>query len=153
MRVDAQVLALKALVPLAPLHQPFALEAMEILLREQPELPQVASFDTAVHRSLPLVEQVLPLPYAAFERGVRRYGFHALSYEYMALALGERYGAQARGRTAVAVSWPPRSAGWTCWSSRPASANTAWRCASASARHWAGWAWRWTTRPTRAMPR
>jgi acetate kinase len=102
-RVDAQVLAeLKALVPLAPLHQPFALEAMEILLREQPDLPQVACFDTAFHRSLPLVEQVLPLPYAAFERGLRRYGFHGLSYEYMALALDERFGAGARGRTVVA---------------------------------------------------
>jgi len=102
-RVDAQVLAeLKALVPLAPLHQPFALEAMEILLREQPGLPQVACFDTAFHRSLPLVEQVLPLPYAAFERGLRRYGFHGLSYEYMAVALQERHGALARGRTVVA---------------------------------------------------
>jgi len=102
-RVDAQVLAeLKALVPLAPLHQPFALEAMEILLREQPGLPQVASFDTAFHGSLPLVEQGLPLPYAAFERGLRRYGFHGLSYEYMAVALQERHGALARGRTVVA---------------------------------------------------
>jgi acetate kinase len=102
-RVDAQVLAeLHALVPLAPLHQPFALEAMEILLREQPDLPQVACFDTAFHRSLPLVEQVLPLPYAAFERGLRRYGFHGLSYEYMALVLAERFGAAARGRTVVA---------------------------------------------------
>ncbi|HVR49341.1 MAG TPA: acetate/propionate family kinase [Pseudorhodoferax sp.] len=102
-RVDAQVLAdLKALVPLAPLHQPFALEAMEILLREQPRLPQVACFDTAFHHTVPLLEQLLPLPYAAYERGLRRYGFHGLSYEYMAVALDQRHGAAARGRTIVA---------------------------------------------------
>lgn len=102
-RVDAQVLAdLKALVPLAPLHQPFALEAMEILLREQPLLPQVACFDTAFHHTVPLLEQLLPLPYAAYERGLRRYGFHGLSYAYMAVALAERHGEAARGRTIVA---------------------------------------------------
>ena len=102
-RVDAQVLAdLKALVPLAPLHQPFALEAMEILLREQPQLPQVACFDTAFHHTVPLLEQLLPLPYAAYERGLRRYGFHGLSYEYMAVALNQRHGEAARGRTIVA---------------------------------------------------
>lgn len=102
-RVNAQVLSdLQALVPLAPLHQPFALEAMAILLREQPQLPQIACFDTAFHHSLPQVEQLLPLPYAAWERGLRRYGFHGLSYEYMALALAERHGAAARGKTIVA---------------------------------------------------
>ena len=102
-RVDAQVLAdLKALIPLAPLHQPFALEAIEILLRERPGLPQVACFDTGFHHTLPQVEQMLPLPYAAWERGLRRYGFHGLSYEYMALALAERHGDAARGRTVVA---------------------------------------------------
>ncbi|WP_024889080.1 acetate/propionate family kinase [Luteimonas huabeiensis] len=103
-RVDAGVLAdLKSYVPLAPLHQPFALEAMEILLRERPALPQVACFDTAFHHTRPQVEQLLPLPYAAWERGLRRYGFHGLSYEYMAAALPERHGeALARGRTIVA---------------------------------------------------
>jgi acetate kinase len=102
-RVDAQVLAdLKDYIPLAPLHQPFALEAMEILLRERPELPQIACFDTGFHHTLPTVEQLLPLPFAMWERGVRRYGFHGLSYEYMAVALEERHGALARGRTIVA---------------------------------------------------
>ncbi|MFT2612718.1 acetate kinase, partial [Escherichia coli] len=73
-RVDAGVLAdLKAFIPLAPLHQPFALEAMDILLRERPELVQVACFDTAFHHTLPKVEQLLPLPHAAWERGLRRY--------------------------------------------------------------------------------
>ena len=101
--VDENVLAdLKGYIPLAPLHQPFALEAVEILLREQPDLPQMACFDTAFHHTLPQVEQILPLPYAAWERGLRRYGFHGLSYEYMAVALPERHGDAARGRTVVA---------------------------------------------------
>jgi acetate kinase len=102
-RVDAAVLAeLKRYIPLAPLHQPFALQAIEVLLTELPEMPQVACFDTAFHRTLAQVEQMLPLPYAHWERGVRRYGFHGLSYEYMSVALAERYGAAARGRTIVA---------------------------------------------------
>lgn len=102
-RVDAAVLAdLRSYIPLAPLHQPFALEAIEVLLQARPDLPQVACFDTAFHHSLPQVEQMLPLPYAAWERGLRRYGFHGLSYEYMSLALAERHGEAARGRTLVA---------------------------------------------------
>ena len=102
-RVDAGVLAeLAAYVPLAPLHQPFALEAVDALLRRHPDVPQVACFDTAFHRTLPIVEQLLPLPWSAWERGVRRYGFHGLSYEYVSLALRERYGDRAAGRTLVA---------------------------------------------------
>jgi acetate kinase len=102
-RVDAAILAeLKSYIPLAPLHQPFALEAIEVLLAELPEMPQVACFDTAFHRTLPQVEQMLPLPHALWERGVRRYGFHGLSYEYMSVALAERHGGAARGRTIVA---------------------------------------------------
>lgn len=102
-RVDADVLAeLKALIPLAPLHQPFALEAIEVLMREYPRLPQLACFDTGFHHTLPQVEQLLPLPYSAWQRGLRRYGFHGLSYEYMATALPERHGALARGRCIVA---------------------------------------------------
>ena len=101
--VDAAVLDnLKSYIPLAPLHQPFALEAIAILLAEVPELPQIACFDTAFHRTVPVVEQMLPLPYKAWERGMRRYGFHGLSYEYMAVALEERHGPAARGRTIVA---------------------------------------------------
>jgi acetate kinase len=102
-RVDRPVLDhLRSLVPLAPLHQPHALEAIELLLREAPQVPQVACFDTAFHHTLPEVEKMLPLPYAMRERGIRRYGFHGLSYEYMATALAERHGAAARGRTIVA---------------------------------------------------
>ncbi|MBV6415491.1 MAG: Acetate kinase [Steroidobacteraceae bacterium] len=93
---------LRGYIPLAPLHQPFPLKAMGLLLEQQPDLPQVACFDTAFHHGLPQVEQVLPLPYAAWERGLRRYGFHGLSYEYMSHALPERHGAIARGRVIVA---------------------------------------------------
>jgi len=102
-RVDRAVLEeLRGYIPLAPLHQPFALEAIGILLDEAPELPQVACFDTAFHRTLPPVEQTLPLPRAFGERGIRRYGFHGLSYEYMSIALRERHGEAAAGRTLVA---------------------------------------------------
>lgn len=102
-RIDAAVLAeLKSYIPLAPLHQPFALDAIEVLLDEAPELPQVACFDTAFHRTLPQVEQMLPLPYEYWERGMRRYGFHGLSYDYMSIALAERHGDAARARTIVA---------------------------------------------------
>jgi acetate kinase len=102
-RIDAGVLAdLAGYVPLAPLHQPFALEAIEILLRESPELPQVACFDTGFHHTMPAVEQILPLPWDAWQRGLRRYGFHGLSYAFMATALAERHGDAARGRTIVA---------------------------------------------------
>jgi len=77
--VDAEVLAgLRSYIPLAPLYQPFALEAMGRLLQERPELPQVACFDTGFRHTLPHVEQMLPLSWEAWERGIRRYGFHSL---------------------------------------------------------------------------
>ena len=102
-RVDAGVLAdLRSYIPLAPLHQPFALEAIGALLHGTPDLPQVACFDTAFHHTLPQVEKMLPLSWDAWERGLRRYGFHGLSYEYMSRALPERHGDAARGRTLVA---------------------------------------------------
>lgn len=102
-RVDADVLAdLRAYIPLAPLHQPFALEAIEALLVSSPDVPQIACFDTAFHHTLPKVEQMLPLPHAAWERGLRRYGFHGLSYDYLSVALPERHGDLARGRVIAA---------------------------------------------------
>ncbi|MGN6329939.1 MAG: acetate/propionate family kinase [Rhodanobacter sp.] len=102
-RVDAAVLAdLKSYIPLAPLHQPFALEAIDALLAERPSLPQVACFDTAFHQCMPTVEKMLPLPRSAWDQGLRRYGFHGLSYAYQAQVLGERHGDAARGRTIVA---------------------------------------------------
>jgi acetate kinase len=101
--VDEAVLAdLKSCIPLAPLHQAFALEAIETLRAAEPDLPQVACFDTGFHHTLPLVEQVLPLPWSAWQRGLRRYGFHGLSYQYQSVALAERHGDRARGRVIVA---------------------------------------------------
>ena len=102
-RIDRDVLAeLRNFVPLAPLHQPYALQAIDVLLELAPDLPQVACFDTAFHSTVPPVEQMLPLPHALWERGVRRYGFHGLSYEYVSIALAERHGVHAQGRTIVA---------------------------------------------------
>ncbi len=102
-RVDAAVLAdLKSFIPLAPLHQPFALEAIEELLAAQPQLPQIACFDTAFHQTMPTVEKMLPLPRSAWDEGLRRYGFHGLSYAYLAQVLGEHHADVARGRTIVA---------------------------------------------------
>lgn len=101
--VDAAVLAdLKTYVPLAPLHQPFALEAIEALLELAPGLPQVACFDTGFHHTIPDLEQILPLPWDAWQRGLRRYGFHGLSYEYLSVALPGRHGHLARGRVIAA---------------------------------------------------
>jgi acetate kinase len=102
-RIDRSVLAeLQGFIPLAPLHQPYALQVIELLLDEAPELPQIACFDTAFHHTLPQVEQMLPLPHALWQPGIRRYGFHGLSYEYLSIALAERHGDAARGRTIVA---------------------------------------------------
>ena len=102
-RVDRAVLAdLRSYIPLAPLHQPFALEAIEALLDASPDLPHVACFDTAFHQHMPDFERMLPLPHTAWDRGLRRYGFHGLSYEYMTVALPERHADLARGRVIVA---------------------------------------------------
>ncbi len=99
---DEVLEALERLIPLAPLHQPHNLAPMRTLLRSHPHLPQVACFDTAFHRSQPLLAQTFALPKEIRARGVRRYGFHGLSYEYIAASL-PRYDARAAaGRTIVA---------------------------------------------------
>ncbi len=101
-RVDAEVLAgLEALVPLAPLHQPHNLAPMRVLLGRAPALPQVACFDTAFHRTQPEVAQAYAVPRWLVERGVRRYGFHGLSYESIASRLPEVDAEAAAGRTVV----------------------------------------------------
>ena len=101
-RVDAKVLsALEKYVPLAPLHQPHNLAPIRTLLARAPELPQVACFDTAFHRVQPEVAQAFALPRSITERGVRRYGFHGLSYEYIAHALPERDPKAAAGKVVV----------------------------------------------------
>jgi acetate kinase len=101
--VTSTVLAkLQALIPLAPLHQPRNLEPMEMLEKSHPHLPQVACFDTAFHRSLPHVAQLYGLPRAIRDAGAHRYGFHGLSYEYIAGKLAEDDPRAFAGRTIVA---------------------------------------------------
>jgi len=83
--VDREVLAqLERYVSLAPLHQPNNLAPIRTLLETRPELPQVACFDTAFHRSHPALADHFALPEKLYDEGVRRYGFHGLSYEYVA---------------------------------------------------------------------
>jgi acetate kinase len=101
-RVDAPTIAaLRKYVPLAPLHQPHNLEPIALLLERLPDVPQVACFDTAFHRAQPAVAQAFALPREFGERGVVRYGFHGLSYEYVASALPLYDERAARGRTVV----------------------------------------------------
>ena len=98
--VDADVLAdLERLNPLAPLHQPHNLSAIRTLLDAVPDLPQVACFDTAFHRTQPPIAQMYALPPDITERGVRRYGFHGLSYESIATSLPHFDPHAAAGRT------------------------------------------------------
>ena len=102
-RVDEEVLAeLSRLIPLAPLHQPHNLAAIRAVSASDPQLPQVACFDTAFHRGHAPVSERLGLPYALYEQGVKRYGFHGLSYEYIAYRLGQLAPEIARGRVVVA---------------------------------------------------
>jgi len=101
-RVDRQVLAdLEEFVALAPLHQPHNLEPIWLTLERRPELPQVACFDTAFHRVQPELAQMFALPMELHDAGVRRYGFHGLSYEYIASVLPQLDPAAAAGRTVV----------------------------------------------------
>ena len=102
-RIDAGVLAdLEQLIPLAPLHQPYNLAPIRALEERRPELPQVACFDTAFHRTQPEVAQAFALPRAYTEKGIRRYGFHGISYEYIASELPRYDPRAAAGRVVVA---------------------------------------------------
>ncbi len=103
-RIDASVItALRQLIPLAPLHQPHHLAAIAALSKLHPNLPQIACFDTAFHHSEPAVATVFALPRRLAAEGVRRYGFHGLSYEYIASVLPEILGpVAADGRVVVA---------------------------------------------------
>ncbi|HPO18809.1 MAG TPA: acetate/propionate family kinase [Rubrivivax sp.] len=101
-RVDEAVVErLHKLVPLAPLHQPHNLAPMREVLERLPQLPQVACFDTAMHRTNPPLAQMFALPQALADAGVRRYGFHGLSYEYIASVLPRIDARAAAGRTVV----------------------------------------------------
>jgi acetate kinase len=101
--IDAHVLGrLRALIPLMPMHLPRNLEPIEALYKLSPQVPQVACFDTAFHRTMPEVAQLYGLPRKLTEEGARRYGFHGLSYEYIASVLSEFDERAAKGRTVVA---------------------------------------------------
>lgn len=96
------VAALRRLTPLAPLHQPHNLAGIDAISRLLPDLPQVACFDTAFHHDQPSLARHLGLTRDLHEAGVRRYGFHGLSYEYIAAQLPQHLGAAADGRIIVA---------------------------------------------------
>jgi acetate kinase len=102
-RIDPDVLAaLEAFAPLAPLHQPHNLAAIKAIVQLAPALPQVACFDTSFHRTQPAVAQTFALPRRYTEEGILRYGFHGLSYEYVASVLPGLDACAAQGRTVVA---------------------------------------------------
>ncbi len=102
-RINPDVLmALEKLVPLVPLHQPHNLAAIKAVAERAPELPQVACFDTSFHRTQPAIAQAFALPRQYAEEGVCRYGFHGISYEYIASVLPSVDSRAAAGRTVVA---------------------------------------------------
>ncbi|HSI40736.1 MAG TPA: acetate/propionate family kinase [Xanthobacteraceae bacterium] len=96
------IAALEKLVPLAPLHQPHNLEPIRIIASRRPDLPQVACFDTAFHHGQPEIATLFALPKAMHESGVRRYGFHGLSYAYVASAMPDYDPRLGSGRVVVA---------------------------------------------------
>ncbi len=101
--VTPQVLdELRTLIPLAPLHQPHNIAAIDAVIERLPHVPQVACFDTSFHRGQPAVASVVPLPRDICAGGVERYGFHGLSYEYIASVLPTVAPDVAEGRVIVA---------------------------------------------------
>jgi len=101
--VSEEVLAeLHKLIPLAPLHQPYNLAAIEAVAERLPGVPQVACFDTSFHRGHTPVAELVPLPREICKSGVARYGFHGISYEYIASVLPEVAPEIATGRVIVA---------------------------------------------------
>lgn len=98
-RVDERLIEdLRRLVAYAPLHLPAAIQGIEAVATQFPHLPQVACFDTSFHRRMPEIAQRFPLPRAFWEEGIRRYGFHGLSYEYII----DHLGAMHLGRAIIA---------------------------------------------------
>jgi acetate kinase len=101
--IDETVLAeLQRLVPLVPLHQPHNLAAVRAVAQTRPDLPQIACFDTAFHQNRALVSHQFGLPAELYESGIRRYGFHGISYEYITRCLGELDPAMGEGRVVIA---------------------------------------------------
>lgn len=93
---------LKMFVPLAPLHQPHNLAGILAMKKLNPHLPQVACFDTAFHRTQPRVAELFAIPREMFEEGIKRYGFHGLSYEYISTVLPGYAGERSMDRVVVA---------------------------------------------------
>jgi acetate kinase len=96
------LIQLSRLIPMAPLHQPHNLAAVAAARAAFPDAVQIGCFDTAFHRRKPRVEDLFALPRAFYDEGVRRYGFHGLSYEFLADALAKRFPAEAAGRVIIA---------------------------------------------------
>jgi acetate kinase len=99
---DTVLRELDRLVPLAPLHQPANLAGIRAIMAKRPSLPQVACFDTAFHQTQPEIARWFALPRALHDAGVKRYGFHGLSYEYVAARLPQVLGRHADGKVIVA---------------------------------------------------
>ena len=99
---DAVLQGIEGLTSLAPLHQPHNLAGVRAAQAAFPNVPQVACFDTAFHRTMPEVHQRFALPDELFQRGIRRYGFHGLSYESITLQLRQQHPALAAGRVVIA---------------------------------------------------
>jgi acetate kinase len=99
---DAIEARLNALRPLAPLHQPYGLDALRALREKAPLVPQIACFDTAFHATQPEIAHRFPLPSSYFERGYRRYGFHGLNYEHVVHSLPALTGAPLPARLLIA---------------------------------------------------
>ena len=93
---------LRSMIPLAPLHQPFNIEVIDLIARLHPQVPQVACFDTSFHVTMADLHTRFALPRAWHDKGIRRYGFHGLSYEYIAGRLKEVSPRANAGRTVVA---------------------------------------------------
>ena len=102
-RITPEILnKLKALIPLAPLHQPYNVQVIQACLKLYPNITQIACFDTAFHRSRGKLEQIFALPDKYRQEGIIPYGFHGLSYQYIASILPEYAKSKAKGKVIVA---------------------------------------------------
>jgi acetate kinase len=155
-RIDDAVLAgLQELVPLAPLHEPHQIEAIRAIMPCVTQNTQVACFDTAFHRTQPAIAREFALPREFAARGIRRYGFHGLSYEYIVArcrgGAGVRAGAHGGGASgqwrelcaieqgrSVATTMGLTASGWTCrWEPGAARWILEWCCICCSTSIWA----------------
>lgn len=99
---DVVLQTMRSYIPLAPLHQPAAITLIEKVQRLYPQTPQIACFDTAFHHTIPAIERRLPLPRHYYSKNMQRYGFHGLSYQYIADVLPNYAGKAAHERVVVA---------------------------------------------------